>query len=110
MLWGRKPMVLPNGPNRRWTLDFVSDVLTDGRRFRIRAVIDDFSPENLMLVADTSLSGPRVARVLDQMTATLKYFFAGRPFLEIGAAMLQHARKILLPLDLNPVKTVDCIG
>ena len=59
-------MVLPDDPNQRWSLDFVSDALTDGRRFRILAVVDDFSRENLVLVADTSLSGHRVARELDQ--------------------------------------------
>ena len=64
----RKPMVLPDGPNQRWSLDFVSDALTDGRRFRILAVVDDFSRENLVLVADTSLSGHRVARELDKVT------------------------------------------
>ena len=65
----RKPIVLPDGPNQRWLLDFVSDALTDGRRFRILAVVDDFSRENLVLVADTSLSGQRVARELDQVIA-----------------------------------------
>ena len=62
-------MVLPDGPNQRWSLDFVSDALTDGRRFRILAVVDDFSRENLVLVADTSLSGHRVARELDKVIA-----------------------------------------
>ena len=65
----REPMVLPNGPNPRWSLDFVSDALTDGRRFRILAVVDDFSRENLVLVADTSLSGLRVTRELDRVIA-----------------------------------------
>ncbi len=65
----RKPMVLPDGPNQRWSLGFVSDALTDGRRFRILAVGDDFSRENLVLVADTSLSGQRVARELDKVIA-----------------------------------------
>ncbi|WP_257884147.1 IS3 family transposase [Sulfitobacter sp. CW3] len=65
----RKPMVLPDGPNQRWNLDFVSDALTDGRRFRVLAVVDDFSRENLVLVADTSLSGQRVVRELDRIIA-----------------------------------------
>ena len=47
----------------------MSEALTDGRRFRILAVVDDFSRENLVLVADTSLSGQRVARELDQIIA-----------------------------------------
>lgn len=61
----RAPMTLPQGPNRRWSLDFVSDAFIDGRRFRILTVDDDFTRECLALVADTSLSGRRVARELD---------------------------------------------
>jgi putative transposase len=45
-------------------LDFVSDQLTDGRRFRIMTVVDDCTRECLALIADTSLSGARVAREL----------------------------------------------
>jgi putative transposase len=60
----RAPMTLPQGPNQRWSLDFASDTLTDGRRFRILVVVDDFTRECLCLVADTSLSGARVAREL----------------------------------------------
>ncbi len=65
----RAPMTIPQGPNQRWSLDFVSDALTDGRRFRILAVVDDFTRECLCLVADTSLSGVRVARELDAVIA-----------------------------------------
>lgn len=65
----RAPMVVPDGPNQRWSLDFVSDAFTDSRRFRILCVIDDFSRECLALLADTSLSGARVARELDLIIA-----------------------------------------
>ena len=41
-LGSRTPMAIPRGPNQRWSLDFVSDAMTDGRRFRILAVVDDF--------------------------------------------------------------------
>ena len=58
-------MVQPNVANERWGLDFVSDAFTDGRRFRVLAVVDDYTRECLALVADTSLSGRRVARELD---------------------------------------------
>ncbi|MBB3358905.1 putative transposase [Novosphingobium sp. BK486] len=57
-------MVLPDGPNQRWSLDFVSDSLVCGRRFRILCVVDDYTRECLALVADTSLSDARVAREL----------------------------------------------
>ena len=65
----RAPLVLPQGPNQRWSLDFVSDTLTDSRRFRMLAVVDDFTRECLALVADTSLSGVRVGRELDAIIA-----------------------------------------
>jgi putative transposase len=60
----RAPMTIPQGPNQRWSLDFVSDSFICGRRFRILCVVDDFSRECLALVADTSISGDRVAREL----------------------------------------------
>jgi putative transposase len=70
----RAPMTIPQGPNQRWSMDFVSDALADGRRFRILVVVDDFTRECLCLVADTSLSGRRVARELDAVIVS-----RGRP-------------------------------
>lgn len=61
----RQPLGLPLVANQRWSLDFVSDQMTDGRRFRILTVIDNCTRECLALVADTSLSGARVVRELD---------------------------------------------
>ena len=61
----RRPIETPTAANQRWSLDFVSDQLTDGRRFRILEVYDDCTRECLALVADTSISGRRVARELD---------------------------------------------
>jgi putative transposase len=65
----RAPLALPQGSNQRWSLDFVSDTLIDSRRFRNLAMVDDFTRECLTLVADTSLSGERVARALDAIMA-----------------------------------------
>ena len=65
----RAPLTLPQGPNQRWSLDFVHDQLSEGGRFRILAVVDDFTRECLALVADTSLSGQRVGRELDAVIA-----------------------------------------
>ena len=50
-------MTLPQGANQRWSLDFVSEVLADGRRFLVLVVVDDFTRERLPLVVDTSISG-----------------------------------------------------
>ena len=66
------PLVIPQAPDQRWSLDFVSDVFAFGRRFRVLAVIDDFSAECLCLVADTSISGLRVGRELDRVIASRK--------------------------------------
>ena len=63
----RAPMLVPMMPNERWSLDFVSDQLICGRRFRILTIVDDCTRECLTLVADTSLSGVRVARELDRL-------------------------------------------
>jgi putative transposase len=65
----RAPITLPQLANERWSLDFLSDQLVDGRRFRILVVVDDCTRECLLLVADTSLSGTRVARELDRLMA-----------------------------------------
>jgi putative transposase len=65
----RAPLTIPQGANQRWSLDFLSDALVDSGRFRILAIVDDFTRECLALVADTSLSGMRVARELDSLIA-----------------------------------------
>lgn len=65
----RAPMAIPQAPNQRWSLDFLSDAFAEGRRFRILAVVDDFTRECLALVADTSLPGLRVVRELEVVIA-----------------------------------------
>jgi putative transposase len=63
----RAPLVLPQGPNQRWSLDFVADQLTTGRRFRILTVVDDFTKESLATVPDTSITGRRLVAELDRL-------------------------------------------
>jgi putative transposase len=70
----RVPIPVPLRPNERWFLDFVSDQLACGRRFRILAIFDDCARECLAAVADTSLSGQRVPRLLDLLIGS-----GGRP-------------------------------
>lgn len=85
----RRPMLLPSGANQRWSLDFVSDALTDGRRFRTLCVVDDFTREALAIVVDTSLSGVRVGRELDRIIAR-----RGRPAMIVsdnGTELTSHA-------------------
>jgi putative transposase len=63
----RRPILVPDGTNCRWSLDFVSDAFSDGRRFRILCIVDDFSREALATVPDISLSGERMTRELDEV-------------------------------------------
>lgn len=85
----RSPMTVPQGANQRWSLDFASDVLADGRRFRVLVVVDDFTRECLALVVDTSLSGRRVVRELDWIIE-----LRGLPLLVVsdnGTELTSHA-------------------
>ena len=53
-----------------WRMDFMHDVLIDGRHFRTLHVLDRVSRECLALEVDTSLPGQRVTRVLDQLVTS----------------------------------------
>ncbi|SDL63283.1 putative transposase [Modicisalibacter muralis] len=63
----RALMALPDRVNQRWSLDFVSDQLASGRRFRVLNIVDDFSRECVGQLVDTSISGRRLARFLDEI-------------------------------------------
>lgn len=67
----RNPIKLhqPNNPNDFWSMDFMSDSLANGRKFRTLNILDDFNRESLGIEIDFSLPAERVVRVLDQ-TAT----------------------------------------
>lgn len=68
-LWrGEKP-VAPQAANERWSMDFMSDHLADGRKIRALNVVDDHTRECLAIEVDSSLSGQRVTRVLDRLVA-----------------------------------------
>jgi putative transposase len=65
----RVPLVLPAGVNQRWSLDFMSDQLACGRRFRILNIVDDYTREYVGHIVDVSISGERLARYLDELAA-----------------------------------------
>lgn len=64
----RVPLAVPTRVNERWSVDFVSDQLANGRRFRVFNVVDDFSRECIAQVVDFSISGLRLTRELDQIS------------------------------------------
>lgn len=63
----KQPLAVPTAPNQVWSIDFMSDALIDGRKFRLLNVLDDFNRESLAMEADTSLPSLRVIRVLDHL-------------------------------------------
>lgn len=63
----RIPMAIPDRVNERWSVDFVSDQLADGRRFRVLNIVDDFSRECVGQIVDSSISGTRMARYLQDL-------------------------------------------
>lgn len=70
----RQPLVLPTAPNQVWSMDFVMDALSSGRRLKCLTIVDDFTKEAVDIVPDHSIPGLYVTRVLDQAVR-----FRGRP-------------------------------
>jgi putative transposase len=66
----RVMMPSPQRPNQRWSMDFVTDSIVTGRRFRALAIVDDYSRECLVIEVDTSLGGARVVSVLERLAET----------------------------------------
>lgn len=63
----KQPLVVPQGLNKAWSMDFMTDSLVDGRRFRLLNIMDDYNRESLAVEADTSLPAARVIRVLKRL-------------------------------------------
>jgi putative transposase len=64
------PPPLPTRANERWSMDFVSDALGNGRKIRALTLVDDFTRECPVIEVDFSLPGERVIRVLEQLART----------------------------------------
>jgi putative transposase len=63
----QQPMVVEARANIEWSMDFMSDVLYHGRRFRTLNILDEGVREALDIVVDTSIPGGRVVRTLDRL-------------------------------------------
>lgn len=64
-----QPLTVPEALNQSWSIDFMSDTLWDGRRFRTFNVVDDFNREALAIEVDLNLPSQRIIRVLDRIAA-----------------------------------------
>lgn len=63
----RQPLPKATACNHCWSLDFMSDSLVDGRKFRTLNVIDDYNREGLGVDVDYCLPAQRVTRLLDHL-------------------------------------------
>ena len=67
------PLHQPAKPNAFWSMDFMSDALACGRKFRTLNILDDFNRESLAIEVDYSLPAERVVRVLEQVAMVRGY-------------------------------------
>lgn len=63
----RERLSLPSAPNQVWSMDFVFDALSTGRRIKCLTVVDDFTKESVGILVEHGISGFRVTRALDEM-------------------------------------------
>ena len=104
----RVPAPIPERPNQRWSMDFMSDSFCTGRRFRTFNVLDDYTRECIAIEVDSSLPGKRVVQVLSRLID-----FRGKPEIItcdngpefIGKAVDEWAYKNNINIDyINPGK------
>ena len=63
----QQPLLVPQRPNQVWSVDFMSDSLYEGKRFRTFNVLDDFNREALAIEVDTSITGKRLIRIFERL-------------------------------------------
>ena len=70
----KEPLLQPVSINQTWSMDFMSDSLSYGRKFRILNIIDDYNREALAVEADYSMPGEKVIKILQEVI-----FWRGNP-------------------------------
>ena len=63
----RLPLLRPAAPNLTWSMDFVMDALSTGRRIKCLTCVDDFTKECLTVTVAFGISGVQVTRILDSI-------------------------------------------
>lgn len=66
----RVPLPAATAPNQRWSIDFIHDQLSNGRRFRCMTLVDDCTRQCLAIHVDTSIGGEAVVHVLQNLRLT----------------------------------------
>jgi putative transposase len=66
----KQTLFQPEKPNQVWSIDFMSDSLWDGRKFRLLNIMDDYNRQALAVEADTSIPALRLIRTLEMLKET----------------------------------------
>lgn len=69
----REPLLLPSVPNYTWSMDFVMDALSNGRRIKCLTIVDDYTKECLDIPVATGISGDEVVITLESIAAFRGY-------------------------------------
>ncbi|MFH4676218.1 IS3 family transposase [Vibrio alginolyticus] len=69
----REPLLLPSVPNHTWSMDFVMDALSNGRRIKCLTIVDDYTKECLDIPVATGISGDEVVMTLESIAAFRGY-------------------------------------
>ncbi|MHC1689242.1 MAG: DDE-type integrase/transposase/recombinase [Bacteroidales bacterium] len=64
----KEELLTPNGKNISWSMDLVSDMLTNSRRFRVFNILDDFNREAVAMEIGTSMLAERVIRIMEKVS------------------------------------------
>jgi putative transposase len=107
----RQPMPIPQTMNESWSMDFVHDMLHNGRRIRMLNVVDNYTRECLAIETDTSLPGSRVIEVLERLRdlrGLPRAIVADNGPEFVGRALDQWAHELCLKIHyIRPGKPVD---
>ena len=63
----KQPLIVPSAPNQTWSMDFMSDSLMNGRRFRVLNIIDDYNREILKIEPYFSITAARVISIINRL-------------------------------------------
>lgn len=98
-----EPLAVPASLNQSWSIEFMHDALTCGRRFRTFNAVDDFNREALAIEIDFKLPAQRVIRVLDRIAYSRGYPLKlrmdnGHEFISLMLAEWAETREVVLNL------------
>jgi putative transposase len=102
-------LALPSRPNEVWSIDFVMDALSNGRRLKCLTVVDDFTKEAADIVVDHGISGLYVARALDRAARFRGYPKPGSGIHEPGTRPMGVCERRHAKVDSARKADAECV-